>query len=88
MTTAPAGTKVNGGAFTVPDALGPRQFSSYSDFLMHNVGSGDGIVIPVVEHYGRRFAASTWRGDHRDTFRRRAIASAPRRCGVFAPAAA
>ena len=62
MTTAPAGTKVNGGAFTVPDALGQKQFSPYSDFLMHNVGTGDGIVIPVVEHYGRRFAASAWRG--------------------------
>jgi CxxC motif-containing protein (DUF1111 family) len=61
MTTAPAGTKVNGGAFTVPDALGQKQFSPYSDFLLHNVGTGDGIVIPVVEHYGRRFASHTWK---------------------------
>lgn len=61
MTTAAAGTKVNGGAFTVPDALGQKQFSPYSDFLLHNVGTGDGIVIPVVEHYGRRFSAHTWK---------------------------
>lgn len=61
MTTAPAGTKVNGGAFTVPDALGQKQFSPYSDFLLHNVGTGDGIVIPVVEHYGRNFAAHVWK---------------------------
>ena len=46
MTTAPAGTKVNGGAFTVPDALGSKQFSPYSDFLLHDLGTGDGIVIP------------------------------------------
>jgi len=68
MKTAPAGTKVNGGAFTVPDALGARQFYPYSDFLLHDVGSGDGIVIPVVEHYGRRFAASAWKGMAPDNF--------------------
>ena len=68
MTTAPAGTKVNGGAFTVPDALGQKQFSPYSDFLMHNVGTGDGIVIPVVEHYGRRFAQHAWRGYSPENF--------------------
>jgi CxxC motif-containing protein (DUF1111 family) len=68
MTTAPAGTKVNGGAFTVPDALGQKQFSPYSDFLMHNVGTGDGIVIPVVEHYGRRFSQRSWKGYTSENF--------------------
>ena len=61
MTTASAGTKVNGGAFTVPDALGSKQFHPYSDFLLHNVGTGDGIVISVPEHYGRAFAKYTWK---------------------------
>ncbi len=61
MTTAPAGTKVDGGAFTVPDALGSKQFYPYSDFLLHDVGTGDGIVIPVPEHYGRAFAKYTWK---------------------------
>jgi CxxC motif-containing protein (DUF1111 family) len=42
--TAPAGTVVNGGAFTVPDALGSKTIHPFSDFLMHNVGTGDGIV--------------------------------------------
>ena len=23
------------------------------DFLLHDVGTGDGIVVPTVEHYGR-----------------------------------
>jgi hypothetical protein len=54
LTTAPAGTVINGGKFTVPDALGSKTFHPYSDFLLHEVGTGDGIVVPFVEHYGRR----------------------------------
>jgi len=52
LTTAPAGTKINGGTFTVPPALGGKAFHPFGDFLLHDVGTGDGIVIPVVEHYG------------------------------------
>src|SRR5690348_1506580 len=44
ITTAPAGTGINGGAFTVPAALGSKVIHPYSDFLLHNVGTGDGIV--------------------------------------------
>jgi len=44
MTTAPAGTVINGGAFTVPAALGEKIIHPYSDFLLHDVGTGDGIV--------------------------------------------
>ena len=53
LTTAPAGTKINGGAFTIPPALGSKTFHPFSDFLLHDVGTGDGIVIPTIEHYGR-----------------------------------
>jgi CxxC motif-containing protein (DUF1111 family) len=53
LTTAAAGTKINGGAFTIPPALGNKTFHPYSDFLLHDVGTGDGIVIPTIEHYGR-----------------------------------
>lgn len=53
LTTAPAGTKINGGAFTIPAALGSKTFHPFGDFLLHDVGTGDGIVIPTVEHYGR-----------------------------------
>jgi CxxC motif-containing protein (DUF1111 family) len=53
FTTAPAGTKINGGTFTVPSALGGKAFHPFGDFLLHDVGTGDGIVIPVIEHYGR-----------------------------------
>jgi CxxC motif-containing protein (DUF1111 family) len=44
ITTAPVGTPVAAGAFTVPDALGNKIIHPYSDFLLHNVGTGDGIV--------------------------------------------
>ena len=44
ITTAPAGTVINGGAFTVPAALGSKIIHPSSDFLLHNVGTGDGIV--------------------------------------------
>ena len=44
LVTAPAGTLVAGGAFTVPEALGNRIFHPYGDFLLHDVGTGDGVV--------------------------------------------
>jgi CxxC motif-containing protein (DUF1111 family) len=44
IVTAPAGTVVNGGAFTVPDALGNKTIHPYGDYLLHDVGTGDGIV--------------------------------------------
>jgi len=43
-TTAPAGTSFNGGQFIVPAALGSKNIHPYSDFLLHDVGTGDGIV--------------------------------------------
>ena len=53
LTTAPAGTKLNGGTYSVPEALGRRAFHPFGDFLLHDVGTGDGFVIPMPEHYGR-----------------------------------
>jgi CxxC motif-containing protein (DUF1111 family) len=44
ITTAPAGTAINGGMFVVPAALGSKIINPYSDFLLHDVGTGDGIV--------------------------------------------
>jgi CxxC motif-containing protein (DUF1111 family) len=44
ITTAPAGTVINGGKFTVPAALGDKIIHPYSDFMLHDVGTGDGIV--------------------------------------------
>jgi CxxC motif-containing protein (DUF1111 family) len=44
ITTSTVGTVINGGAFTVPAALGSKIIHPYSDFLLHDVGTGDGIV--------------------------------------------
>jgi CxxC motif-containing protein (DUF1111 family) len=54
MTTAPTGTKINGGTFAIPAALGSITFHPYGDFLMHDVGTGDGIVQATQEHYGKK----------------------------------
>jgi CxxC motif-containing protein (DUF1111 family) len=54
MTTAPAGTKIDGGTFTIPAALGSVTFHPYGDFLMHDVGTGDGILQAIPEHYGKK----------------------------------
>ena len=43
VTSAP-GTVINGGAFTVPAALGNKRIRPFSDFLLHDIGTGDGIV--------------------------------------------
>lgn len=44
FTTAAAGTLINGGAFTVPAALGSKIIHPFSDFALHNIGTGDGVV--------------------------------------------
>ncbi|MEZ4332274.1 MAG: di-heme oxidoredictase family protein [Myxococcota bacterium] len=54
IVTAPAGTAINGGELVVPEALGHKAIHPYSDFLLHDVGSGDGI--PVLP--GRAYAST------------------------------
>jgi CxxC motif-containing protein (DUF1111 family) len=54
LTTAPAGAKINGGTFTIPPALGSMTIHPWSDFLMHDVGTGDGILQATREHYGHQ----------------------------------
>ncbi|HEU0174361.1 MAG TPA: di-heme oxidoredictase family protein [Blastocatellia bacterium] len=44
INTVAPGTVINNGAFTVPAALGNKRIRPFSDFLLHNVGTGDGIV--------------------------------------------
>jgi CxxC motif-containing protein (DUF1111 family) len=48
--TARPGTRINGNAFTVPPALGNKIIHPYSDFLVHDIGTGDGIpILPTPE---------------------------------------
>jgi CxxC motif-containing protein (DUF1111 family) len=44
INTAPPGTSINGGALIVHAALGNKRIHPFSDFLLHDVGTGDGIV--------------------------------------------
>ena len=44
ITTAPVGSVINGGTFVVPLALGDKIIHPFSDFLLHDIGTGDGIV--------------------------------------------
>ena len=51
ITTAKPGAKINGSAFTVPTALGNKIIHPYSDFLLHDIKTGDGIpVLPLPEY--------------------------------------
>jgi len=44
LVTAAPGTSINGGAFAVPAALGNKIIHPFSDFALHDIGTGDGIV--------------------------------------------
>ncbi len=44
LTTDPPGTVINGGVYVVPAALGNKIIHPYGDYLLHDVGTGDGIV--------------------------------------------
>ncbi len=68
LVTAPTGTVINGSADTVPTALGSKTFHPFGDFLLHNVGTGDGIVMTMQEHYGRRAMQILWKNYSRPEF--------------------
>ena len=51
ITTASPGSKINGGVFTVPSALGNKIIHPYSDFLLHDIGTGDGIPFLPEEQF-------------------------------------
>jgi mono/diheme cytochrome c family protein len=44
IVTAAPGTLINGGALKVANALGNKIIHPFSDFLLHDLGTGDGIV--------------------------------------------
>jgi CxxC motif-containing protein (DUF1111 family) len=44
INTVAPGTVINQGAFTVPAALGNKNIRPFSDFLLHDIGTGDGIT--------------------------------------------
>lgn len=53
LVTAAPGTQINGDTFEIPEALGNKAFHPYSDFLLHDIGTGDGIPVqPTPEFAG------------------------------------
>jgi len=44
MVTAQPETPINGGALLVSQALGNKRIQPFGDFLLHDIGTGDGIV--------------------------------------------
>jgi CxxC motif-containing protein (DUF1111 family) len=44
LKTMPVGAITNGGRLTINEALGDKIIHPFSDFLLHDVGTGDGIV--------------------------------------------
>src|SRR5262245_25695036 len=44
ITTADTGTLINGGQFRVQSDLGNKIIHPFSDFMLHDIGTGDGIV--------------------------------------------
>jgi CxxC motif-containing protein (DUF1111 family) len=51
IATAPPGTVA--GSLVVPEALGNKIIHPFSDYLLHDIGTGDGIpVLPGAEYSG------------------------------------
>jgi CxxC motif-containing protein (DUF1111 family) len=51
IVTAPPGTRINGGELTVRAAVGNKIIHPYSDFLLHDIGSGDGIPVQPTPEF-------------------------------------
>lgn len=51
IVTAPPGTRINGGVLAVRSALGNKVIHPYSDFLLHDIGSGDGIPVQPTPEF-------------------------------------
>jgi CxxC motif-containing protein (DUF1111 family) len=44
IVTEPPGTVINGGALIVANAVGSKRIHPFGDYLLHDIGTGDGIV--------------------------------------------
>ena len=69
LTTVAPGTVVNGGKYAIPPALGNKTFHPYGDFLLHDIGTGDGIVVAMEEHYGKRMYQIQWKSISFEAYR-------------------
>jgi CxxC motif-containing protein (DUF1111 family) len=51
ITTARPGAQINAGKLQVSQALGNRIIHPYSDFLLHDIGTGDGVPIQPTPEF-------------------------------------
>ena len=47
----------------------PEAPAGFGDFLLHNIGTGDGIVMAMEEHYGKRMYQIQWKDLSLETYR-------------------
>jgi CxxC motif-containing protein (DUF1111 family) len=59
--TLKPGTRINGGTYKVPKFLGNVVIHPYSDFLLHDVGTGDGIPQAAKPEYLDQSTANKFR---------------------------
>jgi CxxC motif-containing protein (DUF1111 family) len=59
--TLPPGTPINGGTYKVPKFIGNKVIHPYSDFLLHDVGTGDGIPQAAKPEYLDQSTANKFR---------------------------
>ena len=59
--TLPAGTRINGGTYKIPKFIGNKVIHPYSDFLLHDVGTGDGIPQAAKPEYLDQSTANKFR---------------------------
>jgi CxxC motif-containing protein (DUF1111 family) len=59
--TLPPGTRINGGTYKVPKFIGNTVIHPYSDFLLHDVGTGDGIPQAAKPEYLDQSTANKFR---------------------------
>jgi len=54
-----------GGPGLLPEVLANRVIHPFSDFLLHDIGTGDGISVALVEHFGHRLLDKRFRDEGR-----------------------
>ena len=59
--TLPPGTLINGGTYKIPKLLGNKIIHPYSDFVLHDVGTGDGIPQAAKPEYLDQSTANKFR---------------------------
>ena len=88
LTTAPAGSKVDGGAFTVPESLGDKTFYPTPIFFCITSGRATASLFPCRNTMVRRYTRPNGRIFPSRNTTLPASRSAPRLCGACACAAA